>query len=198
MSSPSSLEATIAADAPMALAPVAHIASFDEIYETYFAFVWRTSLRLGVDRSMLDDVVQEVFLVVHRRLGEFDWTGEVRAWLFSIVRRVAGHARRSARRKPANLGVDAATDLDSFRAESISPLASAEQAEELRIVQLLLDELDDEKREAFILFQLEQMTISEIALAVDENPNTVASRIRAARVALERGFAELKQSRGGP
>ncbi|HVH42707.1 MAG TPA: sigma-70 family RNA polymerase sigma factor [Labilithrix sp.] len=169
---------------------------FEDVYEEHVAFVWRTTLRLGVDPTMIDDVVQEVFIVVHRRLSEFEGRGSIRTWLFGIVRRVAAHARRSARRKPSHLGEAAATDLDELVTTSLGPCESAEQAEELRLVQHLLNQLDDDKREAFVLAELEQMTIREISEAVGANPNTVASRIRAARAVVDRGIEEWDRAGG--
>ena len=47
-------------------------ASFESIYEAHVDFVWRSALRLGVDEAAADDVVQQVFLVVHRRLADFE------------------------------------------------------------------------------------------------------------------------------
>ena len=182
--------------APQAVALVRSALSFEEIYEQHLDFVWRTSLRMGVDRAAIDDVVQEVFLVVHRKLSEFEWRASIRTWIFGIVRRVVAHAARSSRRKPSHLGVVEATDLDAFLTNELGPCETAEQAEELRLVQHLLERLDDDKREAFSLSGLEQMTIAEIADAVGVNANTVASRIRAARVAFERGLAEWETSRG--
>jgi RNA polymerase sigma-70 factor (ECF subfamily) len=171
--------------------------TFDQVYEQNLDFVWRTSLRLGVHRSAIDDVVQEVFLVVHRRLAEFEWRSSVRTWIFGIVRRVVAGLMRTCRRKPSHLGVAEAVDPDAFVTADIGPCESAEQAEELRLVQRLLDQLDPDKREAFILSELEQMTIAEIAEAVGANANTVASRIRAARVAFERALEDSEASRGG-
>lgn len=180
--------------------PVARLAptvlDFDEIYEEHLTFVWRISLRLGVERAMIDDVVQEVFLIVHGNLGQFEGRSSLRTWLFGIVRRVIARARRTALRKPSHLGAKEATDLDVFFTTALDPCECAEQAEELRLVQHLLEQLDDDKREAFVLSELEQMTISEIAEAVGANANTVASRIRAARIAFERGLAEWESSGG--
>lgn len=172
--------------------------SFDEVYDGYLDFVWRTSLRLGADRAVIDDVVQEVFLVVHQRLSEFEGRSSMRTWLFGIVRKVVGRARRTARRKPSHVGTTEPTDLDAFTTADRGPGESAERAEELRLVQRLLDQLDDDKREAFVLAEFEQMTIAEVAEAVGANPNTVASRIRAARVAFERALAEWEASGGKP
>lgn len=172
--------------------------SFDEVYEGYLDFVWRTSLRLGAERAVIDDVVQEVFLVVHQRLPEFQGRSSMRTWLFGIVRKVVGRARRTARRKPSHVGTTEPTDLDVFTTAERGPGESAERAEELRLVQRLLDRLDDDKREAFVLAELEQMTIAEVAEAVGANPNTVASRIRAARIAFERALVEWEASGGKP
>ncbi|AKU98615.1 RNA polymerase sigma factor RpoE [Labilithrix luteola] len=172
--------------------------SFEEVYDGYLDFVWRTSLRLGADTTVIDDVVQEVFLVVHQRLAEFEGRSSMRTWLFGIVRKVVGRVRRTARRKPSHVGTTEPTDLDVFTTAECGPGESAERAEELRLVQRLLDQLDDDKREAFVLAELEQMTIAEVAEAVGANPNTVASRIRAARAAFERGLEEWEASGGKP
>jgi len=73
--------------------------TFDELYEAYVDFVWRSVRRLGVIEGSVDDVVQQVFLVVHRRLPEFTPGGSVRTWIFGIVVRVVRDHRRSLRRK---------------------------------------------------------------------------------------------------
>jgi hypothetical protein len=73
---------------------------FDEIYRDHFAFVWRSARRLGVDASSLDDVVQEVFVIAHRRLPSFEGRSSVSTWLFGITLRVARDHRRSRARRP--------------------------------------------------------------------------------------------------
>jgi RNA polymerase sigma factor (sigma-70 family) len=71
----------------------------EDVYEAHVDFVWRTARRLGVREQYLDDVVQEVFVVVQRRLNEFEGRSEVKTWLFGITRRVArAHFRQNARR----------------------------------------------------------------------------------------------------
>ncbi|WP_394845751.1 RNA polymerase sigma factor [Pendulispora brunnea] len=167
---------------------------FDDVYAEHFAFVWRSTRRLGVSPSSLDDVVQEIFLVVHRKLGDYQHKGSIKTWLFGIVRRIVSQHRRTERRKPSHAGAKEATDLDVFHdPKSIPPDASAEQAQAMRVLDRLLDELDDDKREAFVLSELEEMTIAEISEAIDVNPNTVASRIRAARRAFEAALERFEQ-----
>src|SRR5689334_9453575 len=84
---------------PIEARPPVPIASwnFAEIYDAQFAFVWRSLRRLGVDPSGLDDAAQDVFLVVHRRLPEFEGRASLKTWVYEIVRRVARDHRRTKR-----------------------------------------------------------------------------------------------------
>ncbi|MGH7282481.1 MAG: RNA polymerase sigma factor [Polyangiaceae bacterium] len=159
--------------------------TFDRIYDAHFAFVWRTARRLGVGESDVSDVAQEVFLVVHRRLDSFEHRGAVKTWLYGILRRVVSDYRRTQRRKPSMLGRAEAFEPDAWSSSGKTPDQNAEEREAMMLVQKLLEELDDDKREAFVLAELEQMTTAEIADALDVNPNTVASRIRAGRACFE-------------
>lgn len=163
--------------------------TFDGVYEAHFAFVWRTARRLGVGESDVSDVAQEVFLVVHRRLESFEQRGSVKTWLYGILRRVVSDYRRTQRRKPSMVGRVEAVEPDAWPCGANDPAQDAEQREAMRLVSTLLDELDDDKREAFVLAELEGMTTTEIAEALDANPNTVASRIRAGRFAFEAALA---------
>ncbi len=155
--------------------------SFERLYQAHFPFVWRNVLRLGADRSVADDLVQEVFLVVHRRLKDFDGRSKMTTWLFGIVRRVLSDYRRTLQRKPTNPTPIAELDRYPHPKES----ARFEQLEAHQLVSVLLDTLDDDQREVLILAELEGMTMAEIALATGTNPNTVPARLRAARKALE-------------
>ena len=159
--------------------------TFDGVYEMHFAFVWRTARRLGVAESDVSDIVQEVFLVVHRRLEEFEQRGSVKTWLFGILRRVVSDYRRTLRRKPSLVGKVEAIEPDAWKSSGNTPAENAEQREAMRLVTRLLEELDADKREAFVLAELEEMTTAEVADALDLNPNTAASRIRAGRAAFE-------------
>jgi RNA polymerase sigma-70 factor, ECF subfamily len=161
-----------------------HALTLAEVYETQFDFVWRSARRLGVASLHVDDVVQEVFLVVHRRLAEFEGRSALKTWLFGITRRVVRDHRRSARRKPAE-------SLGSLEPADQAGIADAQlsQRQETRTLHALLDELDEDKREVFVLAELEQMSGPEIAEALDVNLNTVYARLRAARSAFEQAVA---------
>jgi RNA polymerase sigma-70 factor, ECF subfamily len=160
------------------------VPAFDAVYTEHFPFVWRSVRRLGVDPSAVDDVVQEIFLVVHRRLAEFEARASMKTWLFGIVLRVVRQHRRTLRRKPAQLGGAAAMDSNLEELGDTygqGPHERMAEREAVRALHAILDELDDEKREVFVLAELEQMTVPEIAEAVEANVNTVYSRLRAAR-----------------
>lgn len=162
---------------------------FDAVYDEHFDLVWRSLRRLGVPPESLDDAAQEVFLVVHRRLSEFKGRSSLKTWVVGISVRVASDFRRRQRRKePASepLGEEL---LD----QRPGPDELAAQSEALRLLDATLRELDDEKREVFVLAELEHLSAPEISLALDLNVNTVYSRLRAAR----RLFEEALERRTG-
>lgn len=166
---------------------------FDAVYEEHFPFVWRSVRRLGVDASYVDDVVQDVFVVVHRKLPGFELRTSVRGWLFGILALVVRNHRRTLRRKPAQLGgAGHREDADDVSGgEEHGPHELAAKAEAVRTLHAVLETLSDERREVFVLAELEQMTAPEIAEAIGGNVNTVYSRLRAARAEFEEGLARF-------
>jgi RNA polymerase sigma-70 factor (ECF subfamily) len=164
--------------------------SFEELYDLHVDFVWRSLRSLGVREHALEDAVQDVFLVVHRRLAEFEHRSTFRTWIFGVAMRVAhDHRRREARK-------GGLSPLDVEIADRApSPDERAAQAEALREVAELLEALDPEKRAIFVLAELEQWTAPEIAEALSINLNTVYSRIRAARRDFEAAYARRRDER---
>jgi RNA polymerase sigma-70 factor (ECF subfamily) len=156
--------------------------TFAQIYEDHFAFAWRTARRLGTPDSNLDDVVQEIFMVVYRQLPKFEGRSSVKTWLFGIVRNVVrAHRRMLQAKHPHSLWAGVGADPDSLSDGSGSHPEDTTQAEAVRLVDRLLDALDDEKREVFVLAELEQSSAPEIARALGVPLNTVYSRLRLAR-----------------
>jgi RNA polymerase sigma-70 factor (ECF subfamily) len=159
-----------------------------EIYAAHFDFVWRNVRRLGVAPHAVDDAVQDVFLVVHRRLSEFEGRSSMRTWLFGILRRVARDHRPRRREQitePARLD-DLAGQVPAGQFESLA------ERQAVDLVHALLAELDDDKREAFILIDMEHMTVPEAAAALHANVNTVYARIRAARTELGKALTRRR------
>lgn len=167
---------------PQEAADVAH---FDDIYRDNFAFVWRSARRLGVDPSSLDDVVQEVFVIAHRRLPSFERRSSLPTWLFGITLRVARDHRRSRARKP----LDGQAEPDSLSLPSPGPSENLERTEAVRLLYRILDELSEEQREIFVMADLEQLPMSAIATTLDINENTGYGRLRAARRSFNESLA---------
>jgi RNA polymerase sigma-70 factor, ECF subfamily len=166
-----------------------HVAtrSFEQIYGEYSAFVWRNARRLGVPSTGAEDVVQDVFIVVQRRLPDFDGRTAIQSWIFGILVRVVGHYRRSYQRKDArcvSLEQDAGYHGASL-AGARNPSEQAEHTERLRLLEELLGQLDEGKRTLLVLSELEGWTLREIAEYLGSNTNTVHSRLRAAKRAFE-------------
>ncbi|WP_437924989.1 RNA polymerase sigma factor [Sorangium sp. So ce291] len=176
---------------------------FVKVYRKLFPLVWRTVRRLGVDASAHEDVCQEVFVVVHRRLPEFRGRSSLKTWTFGIVVNVVQAHRRSLRRQsPAHRGTGEIVDPDQLAAPSnLSPYEAMTRAETARVVHDLLASLDEEKRVVLVLAELEEMPPAEIAQGIGVNVNTVYARLRAARQAfsdaVHRHHARIRGGRHG-
>jgi len=171
---------------PAAESPPFSAADMGAVYEAHFQFVWRCLRGLGVRDDVLDDALQDVFMVVQRKLDRFDGQANVRTWLYGIALRVARRYRARV-----------AKDAQKFVAEdSLPPPAGnleheIEAGEQLKLARRALAALDDEKREAFVLACVEQMSAPEIARITGLPLNTVYSRIRAAKLAFAAQVARL-------
>ncbi len=161
------------------------VPSLEEIYDRHYTFVWRVARRLGVSDATLDDVVQEVFVVVHRRRHELDMTGSIPALLYGITRRVAGRARDVAKQREARLTlIEPPTPTAPDDPESRASLE-----ERAAVVRDALAAMDEDKRVMFLLTEVEGMSIPEAAAVVDVNVNTAHSRARVARELVKKAIA---------
>jgi RNA polymerase sigma-70 factor, ECF subfamily len=167
------------------------VPSFSELYRDYFDFTWLSLRRLGVPLSQVNDATQELFLVVHRRLGDFEGRSSIRTWLFSIAVRIASQYRRTARRHP-----ELPLTEEVPASDATDPHEATAQGQQLRLLYELLGQLDDDKRAVFVLAELEQMTAPEIADALSIKLNTVYSRLRAARRDFDSAVARRKTNSG--
>ncbi len=167
---------------------------FEQVYDDHVDLVWRALRRFGVLESALEDATQDVFLVVHRRLHEFEGRSSLSTWLYGIAGGVARNHRRTRRRRPEHSqdGVE-----DEMIAPGTSPERRAQDAEAMRLLDRLLAELDPDKREVFVLAELEELTAPEISAALELNVNTVYTRLRAARAAFEQTLARFRAKEQG-
>jgi RNA polymerase sigma-70 factor (ECF subfamily) len=182
-----SQEADRAGATPIA-APAPH---FREIFDALAPYVWRTLRRLGVRDADVDDMCQEVFVVVHRRLGDFSGTSSVRTWVYGIALRVASQHRRGARNRREDLTLH-------LPEASLPPLQEDAVHQEQLLGRLgrALNLLDEHRRDVFVLYELEEMTMKEVAEVLGCPLQTAYSRLHAARAVVREAFAEGGSTNG--
>jgi len=163
---------------------------FEDVYERYFEFVWRSLRMLGVARVSLDDAVQDVFGTISRQLPRFEGRSSLRTWVFGITQHTAANHRRSMRRKSAPL-----RPLDEgLVSDEPGPHAHAEAKQLAGVIFRFCEELDEGRRTVFVLGLLEEVPAAEIAELLEIPVNTVNSRARALKQALR---ARLEQRAQG-
>jgi len=161
--------------------------------EEHFDFIWRSLRRLGVSPGNVDDAAQRVFWIASRKAQAMDIDNE-RSFLFAIALRVASDERRGARRRP-EVAVD--TRQEEPRDHAPSPDELLEQRQARALLDEILETMPFELRVVFVLFEIEELTTSEIASLLEIPGGTVASRLRRAREAFEAHVARLRARRTG-
>ncbi|HWZ93337.1 MAG TPA: sigma-70 family RNA polymerase sigma factor [Polyangiaceae bacterium] len=168
---------------------VTRVARLRAMIDQHFDTVWRSLRRLGVPEAGTDDSAQQVFVVAARRLDEIE-VGTERGYLLGIALRVASDARRAAARRrevPMDATAAAASPLVAPPAQ---PDEVLEHKRALARLAAALDQVTDELREAFVLFELEELTAPEVAKALGVPIGTVASRVRRAREQLRQNLGK--------
>jgi len=168
-----------------------------QVHEMYADFVWRTLQRMGVQPSDLDDALQEVFVVVHKKLWRFDGSSALTTWLFGICLRVASATRRKAYRYRERLDPDWAESAGE--SSSGHPETELLEREARARLALVLDELEPARRAVLVMFEVESLPCSEIADQLGIPLGTVYSRLSAARADFLKAAtrSKLRAERGG-
>ena len=163
------------------------------IYREHGRFVWLSLQRLGIHPSDLDDVAQDVFVVVHRRLDTFDRRARISTWLFGICMRVAANYRRRRRWTHEVLSGGGEQDRPSGLAAADDVLVRREQRE---LAERALNRLEMAKRATFVMFEIESLSCLEIAELMNVPVGTVYSRLHSARRQLEKNLSRDLARRG--
>jgi len=149
---------------------------FPTLYRSEFPYVWKTLRRLGAPPQDLEDLAHDLFVVVHRHLSDYDPDRPVRPWLFGIAVRVVADFRRSPRGGREVLG-ETAEPVDS----APTPHERMESTEARSVLMKALDGLDLDRRAVFVMHELDEIPVPEIASTLDIPLNTAYSRLRLAR-----------------
>jgi RNA polymerase sigma-70 factor, ECF subfamily len=149
---------------------------FPSMYRLEFPYVWKTLRRLGVPPQDLEDLVHDLFVVVHRHLGDYDPTRPLRPWLFGIAVRIVADFRRS----PRNLREVLRDTLEPIDAAP-TPHDRLEGKEARELLLKALDTLDLDRRAVFVMHELDEIPMPEIADVLAIPVNTAYSRLRLAR-----------------
>lgn len=151
-------------------------ATLRRIFDENVAFVWRSLRHLGIGESDIEDVCQEVFIVVHRKFAEFEGRSALRTWLYGICLRVAkDHRRRAYVRR------EVAVSEPPRSAQSATQEEDYRRTEARKTLGAILDRLDDDKRAVFVLYEIEGLSMKEVAESMDCPLQTAYSRLHAAR-----------------
>jgi RNA polymerase sigma-70 factor, ECF subfamily len=157
------------------------------LFRAHAVFVASFLQRIGAPAADVDDLVQEVFLVVHRKGGYVPGAGRPRTWLAAIALRVASTGRRTRGRRREQPGEDALLAVSS----SATPEAELEAQRALARMQRALDGLDLEHRAAFVLYELDGESCEAIASAFGVPVGTIYSRLHHARRRFTSAYAAL-------
>jgi RNA polymerase sigma-70 factor (ECF subfamily) len=176
--------------------PASSLARVDEarlrrVVSAHFDVLWRFLRRLGIPESDVDDAVQEVILVLARKLDQVQAESE-RSFVLSTAFRVASGMRRQVKRRRE------VSEASLYERESpaLDPEAAAEQRRLALLLAHVLEQLSLELRDVFVLYELEDFTMAEIASALGLPPGTVASRLRRGRETFERLAAQALADEG--
>jgi RNA polymerase sigma-70 factor, ECF subfamily len=163
---------------------------FDQIFEAHAAFVWRCLGALGVRGPDVDDLTQEVFVIVHRRLADLDSEQGVKPWLYGILRRVVLNHRRTLRRR----GSRQSPLLEDVPASQFDQHDTLEAQEAAQLLTRVLASMPEEQAEVFVLVEMEQLSVGEVGAALEIPVNTAHSRLRLARARFRAALAERELS----
>ena len=150
--------------------------SLREIFDEYAPYVWRALRHLGVHDADLEDVCQNVFITIHRKLPDFEGRSTIQTWVYGICLRTASDYRRRA-----HIRREAVVSEPPVRSIPASQLDEVERREARQWLDGALGELDEDKRAVFVLYELEELPMKQVAQIIGCPLQTAYSRLHAAR-----------------
>ena len=171
---------------------------FDDTYRTNRDFILGVVRRMGIPAGDAEDVVQDVFVVLHARLPELHARASLRPWLRTVAMHVCNNRKRSMLHRQRRQSGEHHVDPDALcdRAQR-APDEWAAHGEQRSALVSALAQLDPQKRQVLVLTALEDRTAAEIAGLTHTSPNTVSSRLRAARQRVAQALSIPQQRAAG-
>ncbi len=169
---------------------LASASRLDLLVREHLPRIYRLLRHLGVPFGDVDDATQQVFLILSNKLCEVS-PGREQAFLSSTAVRIAWRWRRTHRRRK-EAGDD--EHLALCPADGHSPELQLENAEAARLLLDVLEKLPEKAREVFVLFEIEEFTLREIAEILDLPQGTVTSRLRSARRRFHQTVFQLRSA----
>lgn len=152
------------------------VPDYQEVFFEFAPYVLRVLPRLGIPNSDVEDVCQEVFLAVHRKLSGFEGRSSLRTWLYGICLRTASNYRQRAYRWR-----EVVTDRPPETVQVDGQVERLRQKEIRGLLDEALDVLKDSEREVVVLFEIEELDMAEVARAIGCSKFTAYARLYAAR-----------------
>jgi RNA polymerase sigma-70 factor (ECF subfamily) len=165
----------------------------DVLYRAHARTVARWVSRLGGPTADVDDLVQETFLIVDRRLSEFRGDGKVTTWLYRIAERVVLDARRRERYRRWFSHTRSVEIERVLWSTQPTPVDALEQRQSTESVYRILDRIPDKYRTVLILFEIEELSGEEISALTGLKQATVWVHLHRGRA---RFLREMKRALG--
>lgn len=181
------MTAAVAADVPLEPGPVFESRALPELVREHTPYVWRVLRSLGVRDTDLDDVCQETFIVVHRRLHTFEGRASLRSWMYGIALRVVSDYRYKAHRRREVLTAEP-PETGTFAPQE----AALEGKRAWQLIDSVLARLSAEQREVFVLYELEELSMREVCESIGCPLQTAYSRLHSARKQVQDGLKRLR------
>ncbi len=166
-------------------------ALFERIFDAEYDYVHHSLRRLGVQQRDLEDLAHDVFVAVYGNLSRYDETRPIKPWLFAFAFRLASDYRRLARHRTA-LGVEP----DDVVASQPSAEDTAIDRQTARLVDRALDGLPLEQRAVFVMYEIDETSMKDVAETLEIPVNTAYSRLRLARAAFAEAVRRERDTEG--
>jgi RNA polymerase sigma-70 factor, ECF subfamily len=168
--------------------------SFAEAYRDYAQRVARWAHNLGGYGTDIEDVVQEVFLVVSRKLPSYVANGSFTSWLFEITRKIVANHRRCQGRHFLYRGEE---NLEGVPSQGLDPAAELERRLMVALFYRALDQLPEKYRTVFVLYEIEDLSIQDIAELCRRKLSTVKIQLSRSRTRFIRAYQKLVRKEAG-